>query len=332
MSISYNVLGKPGKDNALFVRINSGKRFYRLLFDCGESVLSSLEQGEIRSIDYVFFSHFHVDHIAGFDYLFRRIYDRERPVYIFGPPGLTAIIFNRLNGFTWNLLTGSPGEWIINEIHQDKIHSSTIKASDSFSKISSTEIIPSGDGELSNSDFEVRAFFLNHRIPCAGYIVKEKETYNIDKEKLAQLGITPGEWLQKVKDEHADKDEVIFTGGRTYSVRYLKELLLKMKEGDSLAYMTDFIYDQETDMALNLIRKCDTLICESQYLDEDRELALQNYHITNRQAAELARKAEVDKLILFHVSDRYRRDDLTGMLEDARQVFRNTSYPDGWDV
>src|SRR4030042_1377687 len=116
MSIIYNILGKPGRDNALFVRINSGKRFYRMLFDCGESTLNNLDQGEIKAIDYIFFSHCHIDHIAGFDYLFRRIYDREKPVYIFGPAGITNIIFNRLNGFTWNLVEGLHGEWIIHEL------------------------------------------------------------------------------------------------------------------------------------------------------------------------------------------------------------------------
>jgi ribonuclease Z len=332
MSISYHVLGKPGRDNALYVKINSGKHFYRLLFDCGENVLINMDQSDIKQIDFVFFSHCHIDHIAGFDYLFRRIYDRDKPVVVYGPPGITQIIFNRLNGFTWNLGTGSVGEWIINEIGSKEIKVSVIKASDAFSKISSIELHPAVDCVLSNNDFEVKSFFLNHLIPSAGYLIKEKETYNVDKEKLAQLGITPGEWLQKVKEESSDNDEIIYTGGRSYSVLYLKELLLRIKEGDSLAYMTDFIFDDGVVKALEVIKNCNTLICESQYIDDDMHLAGQNYHLTSRQAAGIALKAQVDKLIIFHISDRYRGDDFLTMLEEAREIFPKSYYPAEWKI
>ena len=76
MSISFRILGKPGWDNGLMVCINSGTKLYRLLFDCGENILRDLNFHEVKSIDYLFLSHLHIDHIAGFDYFFRRNYDR----------------------------------------------------------------------------------------------------------------------------------------------------------------------------------------------------------------------------------------------------------------
>jgi ribonuclease Z len=332
MSISYSVLGKPGKDNALFVKVNSGKRFTRLLFDAGESVLNTVDQGDIKSIDYIFFSHCHIDHIAGFDYLFRRIFDREKPINVFGPHGITSVILHRLNGYTWNLISGTPGEWIIHELQGDKTLISVIRAADSFSKVSSTEVRHGGNIVLSNNDFEVKVFFLNHSIPSAGYVLKEKETYNVDKNRLAQLGITPGEWLQKVKDDNSDMDEVIYTGGRSYSVLYLKELLLRKKEGDSVVYMTDFLFDQAVEDSLKLISNCNTIVCESQYLDEDKQLAEQNFHITSRQAAMIAARSKAEKLILFHISDRYRGDDFLTLLEEARELFPKTYYPSEWNI
>ncbi len=332
MSILYNILGKPGRDNALYIKINSGKRFYRLLFDCGESVLASLDQSEIKSIDYIFFSHCHIDHVAGFDYLFRRIYDREKPVVIYGPPGITKIIFNRLNGFTWNLVSDLKGEWIINEFENGEVKTSVIKASDSFSKISSSASAKRDEFILLTQDFGIKMFFLNHSISSAGYLIKEKETYNIDKDLLAQLGITAGEWLQKVKDENSDINEIIYTGGRSYSVLYLKELLLRKKEGDSLAYMTDFVFDGQAEEAVKIIKNCDTIVCESQYLEDEKHLAEQNFHITGSQAGKIAADAEADKLILFHVSDRYRGDDFLAMLDEARVVFPKTYYPPEWKI
>jgi ribonuclease Z len=332
MSISYHVLGKPGRDNALYIKINSGKRIYRLLFDCGENVLLNMDQSDIKQLDYIFFSHCHIDHIAGFDYLFRRIFDREKPVIIYGPAGITQIIFNRLNGYTWNLGTGSTNEWIIHELDDYSIKVSVIKASEAYSGISSSEVLPAGVSLFSNNHFEVQAFFLNHGIPSAGYLIREKETYNVDKEKLAQLGITPGEWLQRVKEESSDNDEIIYTGGRSYSVLYLKELLLRRKEGDSVAYMTDFVLDKDVENAIRIIKNCSTLICESQYVDEDVHLADQNYHLTSRQAARIASKAGVDKLIIFHISDRYKGDEFLTLLEEAREEFPGSYYPSEWNI
>jgi ribonuclease Z len=332
MSIAYHVLGKPGRDNALYLKINSGKRFYRLLFDCGENVLLNMDQSDIKQLDYIFFSHCHIDHIAGFDYLFRRIFDRDRPVDVYGPEGIIKIIHNRLNGYTWNLGTGSTGEWIIHETGSTKVKTAVIKASDAFANIEYKEELPADGTILSNNDFEVTAFFLNHRIPSAAYLVKEKETHNVDKTKLAQLGITPGEWLQKVKDENSDQDEIIYTGGRSYSVLYLKELLLMKKQGDSVCYMTDFIFDESARSAVNLIKNCGTIICESQYLDDDSYLAEQNYHLTSRQAASIAAEAGAEKLIIFHISDRYRGDDFLTILEEARVIFPDTYYPAEWNI
>jgi ribonuclease Z len=332
VSISYHVLGKPGRDNALYVKINSGKHFYRLLFDCGENVLLNIDQSEIKQLDYIFFSHCHIDHIAGFDYLFRRIYDREKSIVIYGPPGITQIIFNRLNGYTWNLGPGSSGNWVVKEIEDGTIKTSVIKSSESFSKINQLDILPTGKEILSNNDFEVKSFFLNHRIHSVGYMVKEKEIFNVDKEKLSQLGITAGEWLQRVKDDNSDRDEIIYTGGRSYSVLYLRDLLLRKREGDSIAYLTDFIFNDGLKVITETLYKCNTIVCESQYLDEDRHLAEQNFHLTSRQAGVIASRSGADKLILFHISERYRGDDFLTLLEDAREEFPNTFYPAEWNI
>ena len=77
MGIEYQILGRPGKDNALYVRLNSGSKMYRLLFDCGEKTLEDLKQHDVKGINYIFFSHLHIDHIGGFDYFFSRNYDRN---------------------------------------------------------------------------------------------------------------------------------------------------------------------------------------------------------------------------------------------------------------
>jgi ribonuclease Z len=64
MSISFEILGAPGRDNALFVRIDSGQSIERLLFDCGDGCLNSVPFSEIQAIDHLLFSHLHMDQLA----------------------------------------------------------------------------------------------------------------------------------------------------------------------------------------------------------------------------------------------------------------------------
>jgi phosphoribosyl 1,2-cyclic phosphodiesterase len=71
MSIKYEILGEPGRDNAMLATVNTGQSQHRLLFDCGEGCLHRVSRAEIQVIEVLFFSHFHIDHVAGFDSFFR---------------------------------------------------------------------------------------------------------------------------------------------------------------------------------------------------------------------------------------------------------------------
>ncbi len=104
MTIRYRVLGQPGRDNALYVELDSGQSITRLQFDCGEACQRELGVSEIRAIDHLFFSHFHVDHVAGFDSFLRSNYNRpDKPVRIWGPVGAADIVHHRLRGAIWQI-------------------------------------------------------------------------------------------------------------------------------------------------------------------------------------------------------------------------------------
>jgi ribonuclease Z len=55
MAINYQVLGEPGRDNALLVTVDSGQSQHRLLFDCGEGCLSKIPISQIQAIEAAFF-------------------------------------------------------------------------------------------------------------------------------------------------------------------------------------------------------------------------------------------------------------------------------------
>ena len=80
------------------------------------------------------------------------------------------------------------------------------------------------------------------------------------------------------------------------------------------------------------LRGVNTVVCESQYRTTDVKLAEEVMHSTASEAATLAARAGVGKLILFHVSSRYVREDLAGLLAEARAIFPNTSFAEGWST
>ncbi len=333
MSIHYKILGKPGKDNSVIAWINSGNNYYRLLFDCGENTLLNIKQSEINAIDYLFFSHLHIDHAAGFDYFFRRNYDREnKHVYLFGPPETIEIIHNRLKGYKWNLVNNSPGVWEIKDIAKDKIKTSRFFTKEGFSinhKISNKKF---NGIVLENDDFKIESIHLNHIVPSLAYKITEKNKINIDKEKLFQLKLKAGPWLEKIKNI-SYPSSFINIDGTKYEINDLRKKLLVETKGQSLAYLTDFIYDKTTKIILkDFLKNCDTIICESQYKSEDIELAKKNYHLTAKQTAEIARNSNAGKLILFHISDRYKFVEFKQILKQAREVFPNSYFPDNWNI
>jgi ribonuclease Z len=334
MSISFQVLGKPGWDNGLFVKINSGTKVYRLLFDCGENILKDLSLREVQSIDYLFLSHLHIDHIAGFDYFFRRNYDRDKkPVYIYGPEDTVKLIHNRMRGFKWNLVKGVPGLWYVTETDEKKLYSFLFKTSEGYSVKHKVNEDYSGGVLIDNPDFSVKVTFLNHIIPSAAYLVKEKSSLNISKEVLAESGLKPGPWLEKVRDLSLNPAKEILIDGRFYKLKSLRERLLKKKTGESISYLSDFIYEKKSVDGLKKVFKgCDVMICESQYLSAEKELAKKNYHLTAGQAAGIAKAVNTKRLILFHISDRYRVKDYPSIIEEAREIFPETYLPDEWNI
>ncbi|HEX9386908.1 MAG TPA: MBL fold metallo-hydrolase, partial [Anaerolineales bacterium] len=84
----------------------------------------------------------------------------------------------------------------------------------------------------------------------------------------------------------------------------------------------------KTDDLLEACTDADALVIESTYIEEEAEMARQFSHLTARQGAELAIKAGVKKLILTHISRRYREKDV---LKEAQAIFPNTSVARDFD-
>ena len=139
MTLSYQVLGNPGRDNALLVTVDTGQAVSRLLFDCGEDCLAAVPFGDVLEIDHLCFSHLHMDHVAGFDSYFRCLYPRTaKGNDVWGPPGTAAILRHRFQGFLWNLVANQQATWRVYELHSDHIESFRFELAEAFAHLGLT--------------------------------------------------------------------------------------------------------------------------------------------------------------------------------------------------
>jgi len=164
-----------------------------------------------------------------------------------------------------------------------------------------------------DEDFTIEAAFLDHGVDNLGYRIKEADSIKFDKDKLKQVGIKG----PLVKELEA-KGTVTVEG---------KKILLDevswVRQGDVFAVVID---TKPCKNAVALAKDAKLFLCESTYLEEHRELALNHDHMTAKQAAEIAKEAGAQKLILTHFSARYL--DLAPFVEEAKTVFPNVDVAD----
>lgn len=333
MSIEFRVLGEPGGDNALYVRVATGQRIHRLLFDCGEGVVAPLGFAEVQAVDHLCFSHLHMDHIGGFDSFFRATYNRaSKPVYVWGPPETARILQHRFEGFLWNLYESDPGVWYVANVHPNHIERWHYEAGEAFATAHPEERLPFTGTVIETDDYSIDALEMDHHTPSLAYIVREHPRLNIDTVRLAELGLRSGPWLRDLKNEREGEDSEVEIDGTRYERATLRRDLIIATPGDSIVYLTDFLLDEAAMQRLvPALSGCQTVVCECQYGDADAELAARNHHMTASQVAELARRADVGQLLLFHLSDRYHPSGWLEMLRQARTIFTRTAFPEQWN-
>jgi ribonuclease Z len=164
---------------------------------------------------------------------------------------------------------------------------------------------------LDNPDFTVAAVTLDHGILCLAFAFREKVRVNVHKAALDALGLPVGPWLTQakraVRSGAAATAEFLPAPGKKAT---LGELLdsgaLVCAPGQHIAYATDLAFDPPNVTRLcDLARGADHLFIEGGFLDEDRELAAREKHLTAAQAGRIARQANVKAAHQMHFSSRY---------------------------
>ena len=174
-------------------------------------------------------------------------------------------------------------------------------------------LIPYESGEiLTTKDFTVTAFPLEHSIETYGFVFKGNDKKKFDKKKADMFGIK-GKMFSEVETKS------VKIGRRVIKF----EDVGWVEEGFKMVYATDTLPTKQT---ITMSKDADYLIHDSTFIEDESDLAKDKKHSTVAEAAMIAKKANVKKYILYHISPRYKN---IKMLEKrAKEIFENSILPD----
>lgn len=263
-----------------------------LLFDCGEGTQRQMNIAGINrnKVDIIMISHWHGDHVSGLIGLIQTLgnqlsaNEERKRVHIYGPKETEQRMEHLIKTCIFD-------NKLILEVH---------------------EIIPKKNEILKiidNEEFYIETGLLDHGVPCLGYRFVEKDQRRIDMKKADSLGLREGPLIGKLQEGN----EVKFND-KTIT----PDMVSNIQKGKKFAVILDTGICQNTHL---LSEDVDLLICEASYASQIEEKAENNKHLTAKQAALIASNANAKRLILTHISQRYKTPG--EVLEDARDVYEN---------
>ncbi len=263
------------------------------LIDCGEGTQVQLRKAKAKfsKINHIFISHLHGDHVFGLPGLISsfRLLGRETPLYVYGPKGIKEMMETIFR---------------ITETHQGfevVFHELSSKKSEKV---------------FEDNRVEVFTIPLDHRIYCNGYLFKEKPKerhLNMQEiSKYPEIEICDYHNLKRGKDIQLSDGYILKN----------KNLTKPAEPSVSYAFCSDTRY---LESIIPIIKNVDVLYHESTFLHDLKKMADYTGHTTALEAAKIARKANVKKLILGHFSNRYH--DLSVFLNEACEIFPETHLP-----
>jgi len=261
-----------------------------ILFDCGEGTQRQFQKSSLSymQISKIFITHFHGDHFLGIPGLIQtmQLNDRDKPLHIYGPKGIIELVSQLLS-----LGYFKPGY-----------------------KIFTHEV---NDGDvLDFNGYEINVLKVEHGIPALAYSLKEKmRPGKFNKHKALELNIPEGPLFSKLQH------------GKTITLEDGRKITPDLVLG-SPRRGRKIVISGDTTPCKSMVKfskDADVLIHDSTFDSELENIANEYGHATAFQSAEIAKKANVEKLFLTHVSPRYL--DFHILEKDARKVFKNSFVP-----
>ncbi|WP_313806083.1 ribonuclease Z [Flavobacterium sp.] len=263
------------------------------LIDCGEGTQVQLRKNKIKfsKIEHIFISHLHGDHFYGLVGLISTfmLLNRQTDLHVYGPKGVKEIILLQLR--LSNSYTG----------YNLYFHELESKES---------EVI------FEDEKVVVKTIPLKHRVYTNGYLFIKKNRerkLNIDAILNHDIDVV---YYNKIKYS----GDITLEDGRVIPN---EKLTFDPEPAKSYAFCSDTVYDESI---LPIIKNATALYHESTFLESEAHLAEKTMHSTAKQAAHIAKKANVEHLILGHYSTRY--DNIERFKEEAETIFTNITLAD----
>lgn len=258
------------------------------LFDCGEGTQIRLRQKHISlsRINHIFISHLHGDHYFGIFGLLSsfQLQNRKHPLHIYAHNPLKSIVECVLN-YNEHL----PFELIFHELSTENI----------------TQI-------FENKHIIIFTFPLKHRIHSNGFVVQEKPLLrNVIKKAISEYNLSLKDIISLKKGE-----DLILPDG---TIIPNEKLTKTPRNPKKFVYCGDTMYDESI---IDIIKNADLVYHEATFTENFKDRALITGHSTAAQAASLAKKANIKKLVIGHFSIRYKQ--LDELLNEARAIFSET--------
>ncbi|RLF12209.1 MAG: ribonuclease Z [Thermoprotei archaeon] len=254
-----------------------------ILFDCGEGAQRQMMKAGVGFSKKmkVFITHLHGDHVLGLAGLLQSmgLMGREEELQVYGPEGLGRLI----EAFEEALGFKLPYEVVVNEVGEGVIHR--------------------GDG------YFIQAAYVEHSVPTLAYaLIEDNRPGRFKPEKAEKLGVPRGPLWKALQ-----RGESVEVKGRIVKP---EEVTGPPRKGLKVVYSGDTSF---CEAMVKLSEDADLLIHEATFDDSLIQKALEEKHSTASQAAEVAKLAQVKRLVLTHISPRYQ--DPSPLLDQASKIF-----------